>query len=83
MLLENRIFTDRSMTNDPERTGDQSDMDSVEDEDDNRTSNITSQILRRPAVLAALQDRFEGFDPRKMEVKIIKNFFHSNKHRFL
>ena len=56
------------MTNDPERTGDPSDMDSVEDEDDNRTSNITSQILRRPDVLAALQERF---DAHKMEANII------------
>ncbi|XP_015599458.1 nucleosome assembly protein 1-like 1 [Cephus cinctus] len=49
------------MTTDPERAGDASDMESVEDEDDtHRASELSSQILCRPDVLAALQDRLHA-----------------------
>lgn len=48
------------MTTDPERAGDASDMEFVEDEDENQPSDITSQILRRPDLLAVLQDRIHA-----------------------
>lgn len=45
------------MTTDPERAGDNSEMESVEDEDNNKSPELFSKILNRPDVLAALQDR--------------------------
>ncbi|CAL7945313.1 unnamed protein product [Xylocopa violacea] len=52
------------MTTDPERAGDNSEMESVEDEDDNKAPELFSKILSRPEVLAALQDRTpSGLEP--------------------
>lgn len=48
------------MATDPERAGDNSDMESVEDEDDKNTLELSSEILRRSDVLAVLQDRISG-----------------------
>lgn len=64
------------MTTDPERAGDKSDMESVED-DDNNTSEFTSQILHAPDVLAALRARFP--DPRLKVFKFnIVNYKNNN-----
>ncbi|XP_046748655.1 nucleosome assembly protein 1-like 1 isoform X1 [Diprion similis] len=48
------------MSTDPERAGDASDLEFVEDEDENQPTGINSQILRRPDLLAALQDRIHA-----------------------
>lgn len=45
------------MTTDPERAGENSEMESVEDEDENKAPELFSKILNRADVLAALQDR--------------------------
>lgn len=54
------------MTTDPERAGDNSDMESVEDEDDNNTTEFSSQIL------AALQDHIPapGMEVFKLSCKL-------------
>lgn len=44
------------MTTDPERAGDTTDTESVEDEDERNTSELDSQIFSRPDGLDALQD---------------------------
>ena len=49
------------MTTDPERAGDNSDMESVEDEDDNNTTEFSSQIL------AALQDHIPAPGMEQMQ----------------
>lgn len=45
------------MTTDPERAGDNSEMESVEDEDDSKTQDRFSKILDNPEMLAALGER--------------------------
>lgn len=45
------------MTTDPERAGDNSEMESVEDEDDNKAPELFAKALNRSDMLAALQDR--------------------------
>lgn len=44
------------MTTDPERAGDTTDTESVEDEDERNTSELNPQIFNRPDGLDALQD---------------------------
>lgn len=44
------------MTTDPERAGDTTDTESVEDEDERNTSELDPQIFNRPDGLDALQD---------------------------
>ncbi|XP_043667593.1 nucleosome assembly protein 1-like 1-B isoform X2 [Vespula pensylvanica] len=44
------------MTTDPERAGDTTDTESIEDEDERNTSELDSQIFSRPDGLDALQD---------------------------
>lgn len=67
------------MTTDPERAGDASDMEFVEDEEENPASEINSQILRRPDLLAALQERIHA---QMLEVCGFYLFFSSYKLRY-
>ncbi|XP_053995976.1 nucleosome assembly protein 1-like 1 isoform X1 [Hylaeus anthracinus] len=48
------------MTTDPKRASNNSDMESIEDEDDKNSIELTTQNLRRHDVLAALQDRISA-----------------------
>ncbi|XP_043261771.1 nucleosome assembly protein 1-like 1-B isoform X2 [Colletes gigas] len=48
------------MTTDPKRASNNSDMESIEDEDDNNSIELTTQNLRKHDVLAALQDRISA-----------------------
>lgn len=65
------------MTTDPERAGDNSEMESVEDEDDNKAPELFAKALNRSDMLAALQDRtasgIEVFKFNIMNYKQIKN----------
>ncbi|XP_012269895.2 nucleosome assembly protein 1-like 1 isoform X2 [Athalia rosae] len=66
------------MTTDPERAENASDMEFAEDEDENPTSDNTTQIPRRPDLLAALQERLHAHmlaalpAPVKRRIKALK-----------
>lgn len=75
------------MTTDPERAGDNSEMESVEDEDDNKAPELFAKALNRSDMLAALQDRTApGIEVFKFNIvnynqikNLKKNFFIKKK----